>query len=188
MKMNRRKALIGIGSLAVGSGAALGSGAFTQVEASRDVSVETAGDGSAYLQLQSSSPYVDNSGSSNTLNIDLGENTATGSGFNEDATTTVDNIFSITHNTASGSDIEVGFVDSTSDSYSSSDLSGSTTVDLDDSQVTLNLGTSGTATIGSDSTATDGTTVNVNATIDTAVSDGSSGSSSVTIVAIDASS
>ena len=52
MKMNRRQALIGIGTLAVGSGAALGSGAFTSVEANRDVSVVTAGDADAALGIE----------------------------------------------------------------------------------------------------------------------------------------
>jgi len=39
MDMNRRNVLIGMGGLAVGGGALLGSGAFTSVSAERDVEV-----------------------------------------------------------------------------------------------------------------------------------------------------
>ena len=39
MKMNRRNVLAGLGGLAVGGGALLGSGAFSSVEATRDVEV-----------------------------------------------------------------------------------------------------------------------------------------------------
>ncbi|MEF8900808.1 MAG: hypothetical protein V5A25_06270 [Halovenus sp.] len=50
--MDRRKFLIGAGSLAAGGAAALGSGAFTRVEAQRAVSIEVATDENAYLGLK----------------------------------------------------------------------------------------------------------------------------------------
>lgn len=51
MKMNRRNMLIGIGAATAGSGAVLGSGAFTQVNADRTANFTVVGDNSAYLDL-----------------------------------------------------------------------------------------------------------------------------------------
>ena len=50
--MERRKFLIGAGSLAAGGAAALGSGAFSSVEANRDVSANIASDDQALLALR----------------------------------------------------------------------------------------------------------------------------------------
>lgn len=55
--MNRRKFVIGIGSLAAGSAAVIGTGAFDSVEAERTVTAELADDADAYLALQSSSSH-----------------------------------------------------------------------------------------------------------------------------------
>ena len=43
--MKRRKFLIGAGSLAAGSAAAMGTGAYSYAEADRTVTVDTTGDG-----------------------------------------------------------------------------------------------------------------------------------------------
>lgn len=51
MAVSRRNTIIGLGALVVGGGAVLGTGAFTQVEAQRTVTVETAGDAAALLSL-----------------------------------------------------------------------------------------------------------------------------------------
>jgi hypothetical protein len=56
--MRRRKVLAGLGSLAAGGAAAIGSGAFSRVSAERNVSVEAAGDGSAQLRLVPTSDYA----------------------------------------------------------------------------------------------------------------------------------
>lgn len=52
MVMNRRNVLVGIALVAVVSGLALGSGAFTQVEATRNVELSTSGDSAALLQIE----------------------------------------------------------------------------------------------------------------------------------------
>ncbi len=49
--MNRRQLLLGLGSTTAASSLLVGSGAFSQVEASRSMSVQVAGDSSAYLGL-----------------------------------------------------------------------------------------------------------------------------------------
>jgi hypothetical protein len=98
--MNRRKFLIGAGSLAAGSAAAMGTGAFTSVEANRTVTVSTAEDSDALLRMEATSDNA-NSEYATTQNgeisIDLGGLTGNeqGSGVNQNATTRVFDIFTI---------------------------------------------------------------------------------------------
>jgi len=97
--MERRKFLIGAGALASGSAAAVGTGAFSSVSADREVSVRVAGDSSAYLTLRNSSnrnsAYADGSGAQMTVDLDGSDNNPGGDGVNQDALTTIYDIFSI---------------------------------------------------------------------------------------------
>jgi len=179
MGMNRRNVLIGLGAVATTGGAVFGSGAFSQVEADRAVSVDTAGDGAAFLQLSGNSNYVtDDSGGE--LSIDL--TGVTGSdGFNENARTVVDGIVTVTNQAADGEDVEVGFDDG------GTAPEDSTTVDLDDSNgdplaaVTFYFGSSdsqATQTVGTDESA------DLGAIVDTRSPSGGDGQNpSVTIFA-----
>ncbi|MDB2223859.1 hypothetical protein PN416_04585 [Halorubrum ezzemoulense] len=95
---NRRKFLAGIGALATGSAAAVGTGAFTSVTADRSVNVEVAGDSSALLALQdgggpNSNDYVDTSG--NTVSFDFTGTDNSGSGLNTDATTVINDLLTV---------------------------------------------------------------------------------------------
>ena len=100
---NRRSVLIGMGGLVAAGGAALGTGAFTTVTAERTVSVETAGDGSAFLAL---APARDDDNfvtapSDGTIEINLdGTDSQTGSngGLNQNAETVFRNLVTITNN------------------------------------------------------------------------------------------
>jgi hypothetical protein len=93
MKLNRRKALMGIGTLTVGSGAALGSGAFTQVNAERQLSVGVANDSNGFLGLEADpSSSLTTNAVSNTggqLTIDLSGTNSPASGVNDEATTRI---------------------------------------------------------------------------------------------------
>ncbi|WP_246987563.1 hypothetical protein [Halorientalis marina] len=60
--MQRRKFVVGIGSLAAGSAAAMGTGAFGDVDAARNMSGQIVGDTSAYLGLTSPSKYSEIAG------------------------------------------------------------------------------------------------------------------------------
>ena len=86
--MERRKFIIGAGALGAGLSTAIGTGAFTSVEAERSFSVATAGDAEAYLRMTAAdSPnaqYVDEQ--SDTLSVTLDS-------LNENAVTTVDDLF-----------------------------------------------------------------------------------------------
>jgi len=110
---NRRKFLIGMGSLAAGSAAAVGSGAFTSVEANRDVEIGVTGDASAFLQIEpakegesltpNAEEYVHTEGDG-TVYLDFtntdettGNGGGQGSGLNKDATTIFDNLLDFTN-------------------------------------------------------------------------------------------
>ncbi|MCU4802194.1 DUF1102 domain-containing protein [Halobacteria archaeon HArc-gm2] len=112
--MQRRKFMIGVGSLAAGSAAAMGTGAFTSVTASRDVDVEVASDASAYLRLEGAggpnAPYVTDDGSSGTLGITLDPSNSTaagGEGVNPDALTRIDDLFVVENQGTQSVDVSI---------------------------------------------------------------------------------
>jgi hypothetical protein len=109
MIVSRRNLLIGLGVSAAGGGALLGTGAFTTVSAERSVSVQTAGDGQAFLTIvpgENGSHYIQDDGSG-TVQIDI---TGAGGtdGFNERSKTTITKLLKVTNNAADGSDATVG--------------------------------------------------------------------------------
>jgi len=95
---NRRKFIAGLGILATGSAAAIGTGAFTSVEAERGVSVNTAGDANACLEFSSDNEFVTNN-NGDELTIDLGgpSNGEGGRGFSQNAASVVPEVFAITN-------------------------------------------------------------------------------------------
>lgn len=103
--MERRKFLIGVGGTAIGASALVGSGAFSSVEATRSVSVNVAGDESAYLGLEAASPYASIEGKQLQLNFD--DNGNGGEGVNVDAVSTFDGVFQITNNGPNDLDITI---------------------------------------------------------------------------------
>jgi len=101
---NRRKFIAGLGALATGSAAAMGTGAFTSVSANRGITVDTADDSGAFLAIEADSTpnaneYVNTSGGtvsldfSNTDDTDMGN----GTGVNKNATTIFDDLLNITN-------------------------------------------------------------------------------------------
>jgi hypothetical protein len=81
--MNRRNLLISIGTAAVGSGAVLGSGALTSVEATRTANVGVDNDSSAYLGLSATGNVSEvTNGGGDELDISLPDN------LNDEAVTT----------------------------------------------------------------------------------------------------
>ena len=97
--MNRRQLLAGIGALGGGGAVVTGTGAFTSVEADRDVAVQVASDANAYLSLNAIGPNAPDTDTSNdTLGIDLTEANATevgGSGVNADAVTVFEELVEV---------------------------------------------------------------------------------------------
>jgi hypothetical protein len=101
--MERRKFLIGAGSLAAGAAAATGTGAFTSVSANRGLSVSVSDDADSLLGIikedsDNADEYVDDSG--NTLSIDIStlvdEPESGGSnGVNDNAYTVIRSLFEV---------------------------------------------------------------------------------------------
>jgi hypothetical protein len=96
--------MIGIGSLAAGGAAATGTGAFTSVEANRNMTVDVVSDQSAFLALSGefarNSEYLGNDGSDGELTVKIsGDNDdLVGEGLNADANTTIHEVFSVANN------------------------------------------------------------------------------------------
>ncbi|OLZ39552.1 hypothetical protein A6E15_00490 [Natrinema saccharevitans] len=96
--MKRRNVVLGLGTIVAGGGAALGTGAFSSVEAERTVTVETAGDANAFLALtpaSGASEYVDDSG--DTIEIDITGNSEGADGINQNALTSFDELVTVTN-------------------------------------------------------------------------------------------
>ncbi|QZA88497.1 hypothetical protein K0C01_12060 [Salinarchaeum sp. IM2453] len=102
--MERRKFLIGLGALSAGSAAAVSTGAFTSVEADRDITVDVADDSDALLAFSETddSPNADYvTVEDDVVGIDVSDNNGNldqdPSGVNEDATTIIRSLFNITN-------------------------------------------------------------------------------------------
>jgi hypothetical protein len=99
MRLNRRSVLLGLGTISASVGGAFGSGAFSSVEATRTVNIETSDDSNALLSFEANNPSTTDSGTpeDNNNNI-ISTETPDGSGasvikleqtdLNEKATTT----------------------------------------------------------------------------------------------------
>jgi len=88
--MKRRKMLAGLGSLAAGSAAAMGTGAFGDVDAERNMSGQIVQDPSAYLSLTSPSKYSEIA-SDGELEITLDY-------LNDEAENSFDQVLTVTNN------------------------------------------------------------------------------------------
>jgi TFIIF-interacting CTD phosphatase-like protein len=110
---NRRKFIAGLGALATGSAAAMGTGAFTSVEASRTLSIDTAGDANAFLSISKATDssgnvypnakeYVHGNPRSGQVSLDFSQaddtSESSASGINKNAKTVFDNLLDITNN------------------------------------------------------------------------------------------
>ena len=92
---NRRKFIAGLGALATGSAAAMGTGAFTSVSAQRAVDVNVATDSNAYLSLNPTGDRATSEGGNNQLKLDLDGSNNGSQGLNPDARTAFTDMFEI---------------------------------------------------------------------------------------------
>ncbi|MFC7096469.1 hypothetical protein [Halobaculum marinum] len=115
--MQRRKFLAGVGSLAAGTAAAMGTGAFSIVSASRSLNVNVAGDRQAYLGLDPSISQYASINSSGQMELEFdGSNGQNGAGLNDEANSLFQNVFKITNNGSDSINVVVSGLDtSTSD-------------------------------------------------------------------------
>lgn len=176
MGMNRRKVLVGLGTVVAGGGVAFGSGAFSQVSAERTVTADTTGDGSAYLVLSGDGSYVSTSGNQVVFTFDS---------LNERADSEFDDILTITVN--AGDPNSQDAVASSYDIYFQSEtgLGSSSALDFEDQSDNSIVGSTSPTSISYNSGSWE--SVNVGATFnltDNAVGDVPN---NVTIVADDGS-
>ena len=104
--MERRKFVIGLGSLAAGGAAATGTGAFTETTAERDGEINIQNDANAFLGIKPgqypNSQYVKTGGTGNSAEGEVyiemnGNSPGAGSGVNINATTTYDSMLQVTN-------------------------------------------------------------------------------------------
>ena len=104
MRLTRRNALIGLGTVAAGAGVIGGTGAFTSVDANRTVSISTEGDGSANVRIRVDPQDKHGDGlsdsGSNTVQLNL-EN------LNQNATTKFDDALGVAPSTGSAGPYDV---------------------------------------------------------------------------------
>ena len=143
--MQRRKFVLAAGSTAIGASAVIGSGAFTSVEADRQVEVNVVDDAEAYLGLSAldepNSEYVDESG--DTVAIDITETDAGGQGLNPNATTVIEDLLEVTNqgtNDGVGVWVEVDLGDIGDGEFEVYDQD--TDTDLEDEAVPIDVGES----------------------------------------------
>jgi len=111
--MERRKFVIGLGSLAAGGAAATGTGALSNFQGSRDASFSIAADNNAFLGLSASNSTLENGehasvGGNNELSIHFNSNSSVGgSGLNPDGETWFDEVFQVTNQGTQPLDIMV---------------------------------------------------------------------------------
>ncbi|WP_159900925.1 hypothetical protein [Salinirussus salinus] len=106
MKLTRRNALIGLGSLVAGSGALVGTGAFSSVEADRTVSIGTTGDNSALLGFTTGPNSYNgvsiDGGGSTTPTISINTNS-----LNDEATTRFNGVLTVTNDGSDAVDFSI---------------------------------------------------------------------------------
>jgi hypothetical protein len=117
--MKRRNVLAALGTLSAGGAIVAGTGAFTSVEANRDIAVQVAGDASALLRIDdtgnANSEYVTETGGEFGINLTgSNETDAGGQGVNANATTVIADLFEIQNQGTQEIEVEVtplSFVD-----------------------------------------------------------------------------
>jgi len=104
MRLTRRNALIGLGTVAAGAGVIGGTGAVSSVTAERNVTIATEGDASAALSLEATdsenaNDYVTTSGGEIVLNLNGTDgDSADSSGINQSAVTVIKDLIKVTNN------------------------------------------------------------------------------------------
>lgn len=165
--MNRRQLLTGLGAAAAGGGTALGTGAFTSVEASRSVDVSVANENEAYLALsptgsENATFVTQDSSANNELAIDINDATGTqgGDGVGLDSVYEFDSLFQVENQGTQ--EIEVT-INTLSDSDFNPSASGLTVEFYDGTDASTSLDSSG----GSAVTIGTGTSVDIGMKIET---------------------
>ena len=177
MAMNRRNVLIGLGTVAAGGGAVLGTGAFSQVEAQRTANFTVTSDDGALLQLSGDGTYVTSNTpgptGSNTIEVNA-------QNLNDDAITILGTV-DITNNSGDGS--KWVYVGGGADGNAAINFEAES--DQDTTGDSVNNVSDGDSIVGSSNNVeiADQGTLSVEIVIDTTTGDDPSSPSTVTFVA-----
>lgn len=109
--VGRRKALLTFGALVSGVGAAFGTGAFSSVQAGRDVEVEVADDAAALLGIETGEEGAEYVNENGAIEVDISSTNSGGQGVNPNAVTAVDQLLEVTNNGTEEEEVAVGFRD-----------------------------------------------------------------------------
>lgn len=141
--MNRRSILVGLGTIVAGGGAALGSGAFSQVQAERSAEIQTSGDAAAFLAIEAHPDRSDDSVDPNnpdndtdgtpylsltadkTLEFYFDGSGTNAAGLNQEGLTKFDNLLQITNNGSTSIDLDVTLLNSDSGGGAEANENGS---------------------------------------------------------------
>ena len=120
--MERRKFIVGLGSLAAAGAAGMGTGAFSSVEADRSLSVQIADDSDAYVAFSTdlgNTPHnnyeyaeINDDGE---IEIEFAGNDANGLGVNPNSVTRFDDVFSVKNQGTEDAELWVEIDDDISD-------------------------------------------------------------------------
>jgi len=122
--------LLGLGATGIGLGGAFGSGAFTSVEASRTVNLQTSADSSARLQFDANnSNIVTTEGGPQGSDVIKLEQT----NLNQDATTTFSGALKVTNNGDTNVGLSVVSADTTYSNSASGLVGDGNVLDIEDS-------------------------------------------------------
>ncbi|WP_144920173.1 DUF1102 domain-containing protein [Halorubrum salsamenti] len=113
--MERRKFVVGMGSLAAGGAAAMGTGALSQIRAERNISGEIVADNEAYLKINAAGSathgFIVEYNNGGEVNLNFGENdqagdyVSGGEGLNPDAENWFDDAFRVVNTSAEELDV-----------------------------------------------------------------------------------
>jgi len=128
MRLTRRNALIGLGTVAAGAGVIGGTGAFTSVDADRELTISSTGDGSANVQIevdpQGKHDSLSDGGASDVVQLDF-------SSLNQNAITTYDDALRINPTGSNGNydvTVDIEESDGTAISWVSATVNGGTDI------------------------------------------------------------
>ncbi|OYR83469.1 hypothetical protein DJ72_07275 [Halorubrum distributum] len=107
--MERRKFVIGVGSIAAGGAAAIGTGAVDTIQAERGMAVDVAGDGAAYLGIipNTDSEFVKTTNTNGQVRLDFASDHNGGKGVNTDGVTAARPAYTLKNQTTETLYVEV---------------------------------------------------------------------------------
>ena len=167
--MNRRNVLLGLGTAAAGSGIVFGSGAFTQLEADREVDISVEGDPEGQLGLTATSPFADDDSETGENTQDLLSLTFTD--INDSADHTFEDVFQIEDNTQrgteDGNDLELQVIIQKDDGVGVDDGGAIDFLDSGGNSIVADVGNTGEGISLEEDTESIDVTINTDSDVDT---------------------